>query len=726
MFLRHLEQVRKDHQRKSYRLSFPAELDEETVIHWLRSISGTLRSRASFLGALPTIVFEITATPESLIHRLKVPWQYAPEYIIPQLLSHVPGMSVTPEEGSEHHDWTRAVEIGLRHSNHSLHMPSTHAMATSLLTIMRAVKAGETLVTQWVVTPKHREEQPHQREALSDTQLLPKGKKASREEVRDRQRKLAEPNMYAVLRVGAIAGTDARAKHLIHGIHQALASTVGPHMKFYRRYISTAHAMKRLDEGSGLLKFPMQFSATELAGLIAWPIGSPNVSGLPPYRSRHLIVSEIVPREGRVIGRSNWPGNPRAVAVGYDDTRKHTHVLGPTGVGKTILLANMVKQDMEQGHGVIVIENKGDLFHQTLNNVPPNRVNDVIVLDVNDTSHPVGFNILNQGDPSVVIDELQDLFEHLDHDVPGIWTREVLFHGLHTLASQPELAFTDLSTLLNPRTAEEAEWFDDLVRKLKDPELRLFWQRYEQMPRGEKDRYTKPVMDRQWQLTARPKLRNIVGQSKSSFQMKDVIGNNKILLVNLENVPPVAASLMGTLLMNAAWHAVKTTRSQTPTHMTLDEFQDFTNLPINAEDMLAKARSLGLSMTLAHQHLAQLPSELKQAVMSNARSKVVFQTSVDDARAMANAFGNTVSEHDFMALGRYEAIARISTGDGVSAPLTLTTNAPAKPHGLARQVIAASRKQYGRPIAQVEKEIRDRHKVRSDSPKTRRPRIGTT
>jgi hypothetical protein len=114
-------------------------------------------------------------------------------------------------------------------------------------------------------------------------------------------------------------------------------------------------------------------------------------------------------------------------------------------------------------------------------------------------------------------------------------------------------------------------------------------------------------MDRIWQLTARPELRNIIGQSSSSFQMSEVVAENRILLVNLGGLASDTAGLTGTLLMNALWHAVKTTPSVQPTYLYLDEFQKFLRLPIDPESMLAEARGFGLGMTLAHQHLDPAP-----------------------------------------------------------------------------------------------------------------------
>lgn len=701
-------------------------MDDDRVTAWVRSISGTLRAGPSRFVGVPTIAFEMWASTDGIVHRMKVPWQHT-EYVIPQLRSLVPGIRVTPEDDFPMHQWTRGVEVGLTNSARQLRIFSPADVSASLLASVQALEPGEVVVIQWVVSPAVPEHKPVH--SVSKTQEMKwrnmfHGDLASRDEIDDRRAKLDEPNMLAVLRVAAKAKTDVRADHLIYRVKAALASTRGPATKFVKRFVSDHRLQERIRNASGSLYFPMQLSAKELTALIAWPIGNPNVPGLPAPLSRHLPPTEAVPSIGRVIGRSTFPGAERPVAIGYVDALKHVHVSGPTGSGKTVLLANMLKQDIENGYGVVLIESKGDLFQSALDYIPPSRIQDTIVLDVNDTKRPVGFNLLRQGDPRVVIDEIQMLFEHM-YEAKSVWTREVLYHGLRTLASDPNLTFVDLAPLLVPTTAEDGEWRDELIRNLRDPELRSFWQRLDNQPRTAQDRITQPVMDRIWQLNARPEIRNIIGQSDSSFQMDDVIRGNKILLVNLAGLPRETASLVGTLLMNSLWHSVKSTAGNRSNFLYLDEFQSFLNLPVDPEDMLAKARGFGLGMTLAHQHLGQLPSELKQAVLANARSKIVFQTSAEDARAMSREFGASVDDKDFMHLSQYEVLARVASSGGVSSPFTVSTTAPAKGYNRAKHVVFESRQAYGRPVGLVEKQMADRRTKPPARTSSRRPRVSS-
>jgi hypothetical protein len=159
----------------------------------------------------------------------------------------------------------------------------------------------------------------------------------------------------------------------------------------------------------------------------------------------------------------------------------------------------------------------------------------------------------------------------------------------------------------------------------------------------------------------------------------------------------------------------------------MDEFQDFVSLPVSAEDMLAKARSFGLGMVLAHQHLDQLPRELEGAVMANARSKVVFQTNAKDAGTFAREFGGRVDATDFQNLGKYEVICRLAAGDGISAPVTALTNPPPQRFNNRQAVLDKSRTTYGRPVLAVEAEIDARRHPSIEPIKgRRRPVLGAT
>lgn len=698
-------QTKYDNNRKTYRLIFPAEMSSEHVALWLHSVSGTLKSK-NILAGQPSIVFEMWATEDGIMHRIKVPYQYPG--ILKNLLSSIPGIRHTPEDEWPERRWKRAVELGLSHSVGQLDIPSPDKLSKDILTNVQPLRGPETVIMQWVVTPARKSALPTFEEG------------ENRDEVKDRREKLGETNYLAVVRIASTAETDIRASFLVNEIRSALASAETYALKFKHRLMSPEKVRTRIDQAIAPIDWPMKLSATELASVLGWPIGSPNIIGLPQYASRVLPPAQTVPSTGLVIGHSSYPGMERKVAIGFQEALMHTHVLGKTGVGKSVLLAHMAKQIMEAGYGVILIETEGNLYQSVLDYIPKERADEVVLLDVSDTQHPVGFNVLDQSDS--VVDQIIDLFVHkFGKDGMGIWAQEYIYHGLRTLAATPNTSFTDLAALLLPRTPEEIDWVESVTRNLKDPELRRWWQRHDNRERKEQQQRADPVLSRIWQLASRPELRYILGQSSSTFKVADVLKNNGILLVNLKGVSRETASLAGTLIMNAIWHNIKGTVKEKPTYIILDEFADFMDLPIDTESMLAQARKHQVGMILANQHMGQLKPSVREAIISNARNKVVFQTNSDDARLIGREFGPQVGEGDFTRLQAYEALAQVQTLRGTSNPITIQTIAPSRKSGNAGEAIYRSRQKYSRPLEDVVRDVESRHQSKAAG---KRPQIG--
>ena len=719
--MRFKAQVQRDQNREAYILTFPAELKPEQVTAWLRSVVETLIKRSGTTLNRETLVFETWSNSREIVHRLLVSEGAAP-HVTQQLRTHGRGMSVIQDKARPVVEWTIGVELGMTSPTRQLTITSHADVAASILGSVQSLQQDDIALIQWIVGPASSKSRNDPRSAdFSVLRSLAGHSAALADELKDRQAKYEEPNVLALCRV-MVKGDERRAAGLVQNIQDALGSVNSQSNRFTRMRTADKTLSQRANEAATPLLFPAQVNMTELSALIAWKIGGPHVAGLPGGSSRQLPSTEMIPREGRTIGTSNFPGAPRPIAIGREESLKHLHILGPTGAGKTTLLNHLIAQDMRDGYGVIVLEGKGDLFKETLGQVPTNRINDVIILDVNERYSPVGFNILEQGHTGSVVDQVTELFYSLYPETRGVWMRELLYHGLQTLAEHDGMTFVDLDALVSPRTKQEIAWAAELRKNVKNPELRDFWERWSELAKNEQERNAAPLHNRIWQLSSRPELRNIIGQSKSSFYMDDVIRDNKILLINLSGVPKEAASIAGTLIMNAIWSSVQRVKSDKNSYLYVDEFQDFVRLPVGAEDMLAKARGFGLAFTLAHQHLGQLTDDVEAAVMANARSKIVFGVeSPDDARRMQRSFGgDSFTDQDFLNLAAYEVVAKISTSSG-SSLATLTTPPPAPGTGNGRAVIEHSRVEYGRPVEDVKTAISERRVSRSATTTKRLP-----
>ncbi|MFF5363168.1 type IV secretory system conjugative DNA transfer family protein [Streptomyces scabiei] len=701
---------------RRFTLGFPADMNERQVVMWLGSVAGTLQLGPRRLFGVASLVLEVRANEHGIRHQLVAPRGQA-DFLAGQLRTLAPGSTVTPAGEEDPPDlWTTAVELGSTNPQRRLRAQDGAVMSARLLAVMQGLRGNEALVLQWVISPAV----PSYQAAVAGTEVK-RGFFGALALDKDALTKAQEPNFLAVLRVAVKAADDDRAAAVLGRVRHAFMSAGSGSTRFRRRTASSRRVAARIARGAAPILFPQRLAASELVGLLAWPIGSPHVAGLPRPRTRQLAATAAIPRRGRVIARSNFPGAERLLALDPIQSAQHLHVVGPTGSGKTALLTNLIAQDMNAGRGVVLIESKGDLFKEALARVPERRVQDVVLLDVSDTEYPVGWNIL-QGSPYVVAADIQRLFDHLyPGDVRGVRVRAGFYHLILTLmmstgAGEP-MSFADIGPLALPQARQE-EFSRRLIGGVSHiEELADWWHGIDGRMRAA---HFQPILDRIWQLNNRPSLRNIIGQSRSTLDLSAILRERKILLVNLGRAQEGkdTAGLLGSLLLNAIWSAVQggVADATNPTMLYLDEFQDFTGLPVAASDWFAQARSLGLAVTVAHQYLGQLSRELRDATQNNARSTVVFQTSADEARDFARQFGRSVAEDDFTNLARFEVLMRLATEGGVSSPVSGVTFPPMEPTGFADEVRQFSRKHYGRPRAEVEAEISQRRSGRKDAP----------
>jgi hypothetical protein len=712
--LKMANQTELDRNRKTYLITFPAELKTPELLNWLRQVSGSINRKS--LLTIPTMVFETWANDREIIHRLSMPWQDA-DYIIGQLHAMMPGIGAIPDEARPKTKWGHAREFRINKTEHPVIVKDSLAMSVSMLKTLEQLEKKESAVLQWVISPT-KGSKPTQ--SLTVMEALLGVPPLSNEQVASLKAKHDEPNFIGSFRIGVNAATPARGKHLLNLFARPLSST-GRFQKvfsFNERALSEA-----ITAATSPFLYNCQVSASELLSFMTWPLGSPLIAGLPSGATRHLPPTEAILREGRILGLSTYPGTERPIAQSHSAAATHTFVGGSNGVGKTTLMANMAKQDMEAGHGLIVLEAKGDLFYDVLDYVPPNRLDDVVIIDFTNGLYPVGFNLLDQGNPRTVIDELVELFQFKYKD-NGIWFRELMFHGLMTLATVKGLTFNDLSPLISPRDAEERAWAGEIMKGVKDRELVKFWQRWNQLKESERAQYSAVVENRIWQIIGRVEPRYLFGQAISSFQAEDIIRQNKILLVNLSGVPKESAEIVGTLLFNAIWEAAQRVQVEKENYVYLDEFQMFADIPMGFDDVLALARKFKLGMVLATQYVERLPQNLSQAIKANARTKIIFQTNAEGANIWQHEFGSkAVDKSDITNLKAYQAIARINTDSGISSPVTIKTLPPAKKAGFAKAATLRSNEKYGRRVADIERQETERRKA-ATTPKAQRPNSG--
>jgi hypothetical protein len=427
----------------------------------------------------------------------------------------------------------------------------------------------------------------------------------------------------------------------------------------------------------------------------------------------------------------------RRLALATNDRLRHTWVIGPTGTGKSTLLAGQIVQDMEAGRGVVVIDPKGgDLIRDVLDRVPASRHGDVVVLDPSATDRPVGLNLLDmaRGEHAeeLAVDHLVHLMSSLWRSSWGPRTSDVLRNALLTLthtraADGSRFTLVELpELLLNPTFRR----FVVSQPGVPGP-VRPFWAGFEEMSDGERAQVIGPSLNKLRSLTTRTALRLVLGQSEG-IRLDEVFTKRRIILVPLPAgvIGAETAALVGSLVMAGLWQATLArvavpAERRHPVMIYLDEFQNVMRLPVDLADMLAQARGLGVGMVLAHQYLAQLNDEIRTAVLSTARTQIAFQVEYDDAKTLANRFA-PLTQADLSGLAAYEIAMRPCVDGATLAPVTGRTLALPAPTTNGVALAEAVRMRRGVARAEVEAALSARIQGPTKQRRTGRQTTGGT
>ena len=512
----------------------------------------------------------------------------------------------------------------------------------------------------------------------------------------------------ASLRLGARAASPLRQRTLLQGLLGALRLVEGPGVRLRAR---TEHPAK-LDGVRRPWRAGLELGAGEIVAMVGWPIGELPLPLLGSGHPRQIAPPPEVESGSsqRVIGASAMPGEAGLVRLPITDAVYHTHLLGPTGVGKSTVLLSLALADAAEGRGLLLLDPKGDLATDFVARLPQERAADVVVLDPTNPC-PVGFNPL-AGPPELAVvtaEAVLGVLAELFRDSWGIRTADVLSAALLTLARIPQATLVWLVPLLtNPA-------FRRRVLALAPPDplgTDVFWQSYEAKPVRTQAVEVAPVLNKLRQLMLRPGLRAMLGQAQPRFGLTDLLERRRIVVVNLNQglLGAGAARLLGTLLISQLWQHLLARQAEPPQRrqivsVYIDEVQAFlAGLPGSLADALAQARSLGAAFHLAHQYRGQLSAEMIQAVETNTRSKVYFALSATDAAAAAR-LAPELEAADFQLLAQYQAYATVMHHGRRSGWFSLATR-PAPP--VVRDpalLYAASHARYGIPAEQTEADL---------------------
>lgn len=729
LFIRAVEAGRSWVGARTFRMHFPRDTEPQAVVTFLAGLSGLRRSWYARFAVQPTVIFEVHAVHGRIEHYLLIPRPLT-GVVLSHLRAALPSVRLDPPEPQAVPAVTHALELGISARGRSLRVEQAVAVASALLTSLQPLRPHEQAVVQWIISPAPLARPPRLSGKSSDPfpkvvattgdgyELLPHA-----EALRAERSKQAEPLFMAVGRLGIAAGTPSRGRYLVDRFLASyqLLSASGVELK-PRRLITPTAAVRRIMRRSvPLLEWPTSLNAAELAGVIGWPVGVSQLPALVLGGCRQLPPDADIPSAGCVIGQATFPGSERPVAIRPEDRLLHLSVTGPTGTGKSNLLLNLITQDMQAGRGVVVVDPKGDLVTECLKRVPPARVKDVIVIDPADEDRPVGINLLDADAASaeLVVEHVVFVFHQLFSAFWGPRTDDVMRAGLLTLMRRPGMTLLELPLLLTNKT-----WRAPFVSAVQDDIVGLapFWVYYEALKPNDQANVIAPLMNKLRATLLRTKVRHCIGQAAPRFNLGDALDNGKLIFLPLRQglLGDEASKLLGSLFVARVWQTIQARSGvaesqRRQVHLYIDEAHAYVNLPTSLGDMLAQARGLGLAVTLATQHLTQWPAELRQDVLNNCRSHVVFQTSADDAAKFAKEFKPYLTSEDLQGLGRYEIVAQLAVGQRVAPPVTGVTFPPPPEAHRSASAMAWSRQHYGQNRDELEAAMRDRQTVAPSS-----------
>ncbi len=730
--LRVVYAIREAEGRRTFAVTYPRGGTPDQVLAFARSLTGLLPPWWKRIVGSPAVVIETAASHASITHYLRLPAGSA-DYVTGQLRAALPGVRIVEADPPVFRP-RLALELRTSSRTQPLRADDPAQSAAALLASLQPLEDGERVVIQWVVTPAPPASVPDV-VTLQDRPLGLAALFGQREPVRvpaelvaGARDKRSEPALSAALRIGVTTASRSRDRQVLRRVLGPVYRASSPWASFRRRWLPAELVAGRIARASApVFGWAALLNAKEAAAFLGVPIGEPRLPGLTLGASPQLPPAAEIPETGRVLGRATFPGAERPVAVSPTDSLRHLHVVGPTGVGKTSLLLNLIVGDLAADRACIVIDPKGDLIQDVLDRVPKRRMRDVILLDPTDTERPVGFNLFDGAEraPEVAADQVVALFAHLYKRFWGPRSDDLLRSAALTLARHPGATLAEVPLLLSDPSFRRR-----LTATLGDLTLEGFWSWYESLSEGERGQAVGPVMNKLRSFLVRPRLRNVIGQSQSTFSLAEVLDERKVLLVNLAKgvLGEDAARLLGSAIVAQLWQAVQARAAVPETERpmavaVLDEFQDFLGIPTSFADFLAQARGYRVGLTAAHQHLHQLSPDLRQAVLANARSRVAFQLGHADAALLAKEFGPDVDADGLAALGAFEAVAQVAAKSQVSRPVSIATLPPPPSLGTARVVRALSRQRYGRPVEDVERELRARTERVPDAPIKRTRRV---
>jgi len=501
-------------------------------------------------------------------------------------------------------------------------------------------------------------------------------------------------------------------------------STDGNQVAFVlQKGVHLKHAQRAFSFRQLSSKTLLPLSLTELATLIHFPANGINTS--PQFKQSHSNSASAptnIPNTGTLLGINRHQNVEKRIYITDEDRLRHFYIIGQTGTGKTTLMKNMIVQDILRGDGVCMIDPHGTDIEDVLGAVPKEREQDVIYFDPSRMDRVVGLNMLEYDyskpeQKTFVVNELFSIFQKLYGANPESMGPmfEQYFRNATMLVMEDPASGNTLMDI--SRVMVDAKYRRYKLERANNPVVVQFWREIATKAGGEAslENIVPYIVSKFDVFTANDYMRPIIGQQHSAFDFRKVMDKRKILLVNLSkgrlgeiNSNLIGMIIVGKILMAALSRVDDPSKSFPPFYLHMDEFQNVSTNSISA--ILSEARKYKLGLTIAHQFIAQLQPDIKDAVFGNVGSMAAFRVGSDDARFLESQFAPVFNANDLMNVPNRNAFLRVLANGTPTPPFSIETLAPASVD-LARvqEMIKLSYLQHGRDRLEIEEEIRIRY-----------------
>lgn len=580
---------------------------------------------------------------------------------------------------------------------------------------------------------------PGQQQMQDDTRRLTQLEEETVKGIEEKANKMAYE---VVIRVMASAQTMQRASMHLENILGAFQQFSSPSQN---SFFSKKPRIKRL-----ILDYVFRFfknrnaiilNTEELASIFHLPTKyneTPNILWLSSKKAPPPLNS---PKDGSLLGVNEYRGVETNINIARKDRLRHMYIIGKTGSGKSTLMENLAVQDIRNGDGVCVVDPHGDLVENILLGIPKERAEDVIIFEPFNLERPMGLNMLesySEEQKDFVVQEMIAIFYKLfPPEMIGPMFEHNMRNVMLTLMADPKGG-----TIAEiPRMFTDDDYQAKKVANVTDPVVKSFWE-HEMANTSDfhKSEMLGYLISKVGRFVENEMMRNIIGQTESAFNVREIMDNQKILLVNLSKgkTGEVNSDLLGLIIVTKIQMAAMG-RADIPEdqrkdfYLYIDEFQNYTTDSIAT--ILSEARKYKLGLTVAHQYIAQLTggegkqdTAIRDAIFGNVGTMVTYRVGVDDADTFAKEFNPVFDGNDVMNIEKYNAFIKLMIDGTASKPFNIEVPPPVSltnPNKeLAEAIKELSRLKYGRDKADVEKDIAERTQLDAQTTKKQPPQTG--